>query len=108
MHGQSRAFFQYAKEYDVFEFGSEVKKVIVSKTQKPEDAAESARKSLVSNMRQGSQMVWNLESLAPEFSTYDTKSLPLADIVFKRSKLLTDYKQLIKNTENYDVNRKWN
>ena len=43
MHGQSNAFFNYRSEYVLYDFGNEVKKCIISKTQKPEDVAEKVR-----------------------------------------------------------------
>ena len=48
-------------------------------------------------------MIFHLETVVPDFANYDNKSLPLKDMVFKREKLLTDYKALVMDRENYNL-----
>ena len=103
MHGNCHNFMTYSAEYDTFEFGSEVKKCIIKKTQSFEDASENTRKVLVMKMRSGAHMIFHVETMVPDFSKYDNKILPLKDVVFKRDKLKTDWKTLVKDDENHDL-----
>ena len=96
-------FMTYTAEYETFEFGTEVKKCIIQKTQKFEDASENTRRALVMHMRTGAQMIFHMETMVPDIPKYDNKILPLKDIIFKREKLLTDYKTLVKDSENFDL-----
>ena len=66
MLGQANTFLNYAHEYETYQFGGDVKKCIVTKTQSFEQASENARKALVSSIRYGKQMVWNFETMVPE------------------------------------------
>ena len=54
-------------------------------------------------MRTGAQMIFHTETMVPDFAKYDNKILPLKDLVFKREKLMTDYMELVKPEENYDL-----
>ena len=55
------------------------------------------------HMRTGAQMIFHMETMVPDIPKYDNKILPLKDIIFKREKLLTDYKTLVKDSENFDL-----
>ena len=93
----------YSAQYAPVEFGTEVKKCIIQKTQKFEDASENMRKSLVFHMVRGSQMIWHCETMVPDFTKYDNNILPLTNLVFNREKLMTDYKTLVKQHEDKSV-----
>ena len=58
---------------------------------------------MVKHMRTGAHMIFHVETMVPDFSKYDNKILPLKDLVFKRDKLLTDFKTLVKPDEDYDL-----
>lgn len=103
MTGNCHSFFEYSANYETFEFGTQVKKCIVHKTQKFADASENARLKLVRNMNRGSQLVWHVETMVPEFGKYDCKDLPLKDMVFKRDKLMENYMTLVHHEENKDL-----
>ena len=105
MHGQCPVFMEYSAEYSVFSWHGEVKKCVVQKTQKFEDAAENARARLVRNMRSGAHMVWNCDTMVPDFSKYDSKTLPLKNKIFNREWLMEkdNYLSLVKESENHDL-----
>ena len=53
MSGKLPTFMTYAAEYELFDFGSQVKKVIITKTQSAKDVQEISRKFMVNKMRTG-------------------------------------------------------
>merc|ERR1719240_2273520 len=53
-------------------------------------------------MKMGKQMFFNCDNMVPTFSDYDNDTLPLKDLVFKRSALMADYK-LVKPEEDVDL-----
>ena len=103
MHGNCHHFFTYSAAYPPFEFGTEVKKVIVHKKQTPAEAAEATRKAMVMKMRTGAHMIFHMETLVPEMEKYDSPNFPIKDLIFKREKLMTDYKQIVKPDEDHDL-----
>ena len=103
MHGNTHQFMNYSKQYKPYEFGSDVKKCIIQKTQSFEDAQENVRKSLVFNMLRGYTWVMNVEKFVPDFPKYDSKLLPLKDMVFKREALMAGYKKLLAAGEDKDL-----
>ena len=103
MHGNCHNFLKYSGEYETFEFGAQVKRCIIAKSQSFEDASENTRQALVINMRKGTQMVFHTETMVPDFTKYDGEILPLTDMIFKREKLMTDYMTLVKPDEVYQL-----
>ena len=103
MSGKLPTFMTYAAEFELWDFGSQVKKVFITKTQKKEDVQELQRKFMVNKMRTGQQMVWFCETMVPTFSDYDSAISPLKDLMFKRDKLQTDFKTLVKPEEDHDI-----
>lgn len=103
MHGQAHSFMTYSDKWAPFEFGSQVKKCVIEKSQSFEDAQENCRKSLIFHMLRGSHWTLNIEKMVPDFEKYDGSILPLKDMVFKREKLFADYLTLVKESENKDL-----
>ena len=50
-------------------------------------------------------MVWFCETMVPTFKDYDSAISPLKDLMFKRDKLQTDFKTLVKPEEDYDIHK---
>ena len=84
MHGNAHTFITYSAEFGPYEFGSQVKKCIIAKTQTFEEASENVRAALVKFMRSGKQMIFHTETMVPDFAKYDNAVLPLKNLVFKR------------------------
>lgn len=103
LHGNAHTFMTYSAKFPPFEFGSQVKKVIINKTQKFEDAQENTRAAMVYKMRTGGTFVFHMETMVPEMSKYDSKTLPLKDLIFKRDKMWADYKTIVKPNEDVDL-----
>jgi len=50
-------------------------------------------------------MVWNCEKEYVLFNGYDSAISPLKDLMFKRDKLQTDFKTLVKPEEDHDIHK---
>ena len=48
-------------------------------------------------------MVWNCDTMTPNFWNYDNDILPLHDMIFKRDRLFKNYKKLVKPEEDFDT-----
>jgi hypothetical protein len=103
MHGQCHSFMTYSDKWVPFEFGSQVKKCDIQKTQSHADASEAIRKSLVFHMNRGTHWTLHVEKMIPMFEKYNGDNLPLKDFIFKREKLFSDYKTLLKPGEDKDL-----
>ena len=108
MSGKCETFFKYMiDDWELFQFGAEVKHAIVAKKQTKLDVAEHCRASLVLSMKYGKQLVINLKSTVPFLKRdYDVKgTLPLKDMVFDRPKLVENHRQLLRDGEDEDRNK---
>ena len=85
------------------EFHAEVKKAIVHKTQSKKDASENLRRTIISNMKYGRNLVLHLDTMVPRFSDYDMKdACPLKDHFFHRANLFDHYKEWLRPEEDVD------
>lgn len=101
MSGNANLFMTYQDKFELFEFGKEDLGVTMN-PQTLEDAQEKTRAAMVKKMRTGGSFVFHMGKMVPEMSKYDSKTLPLKDLIFKRDEMWAHYNTIVKQNEDVD------
>ena len=54
-------------------------------------------------MKHGRELVLNFDTMVPTIADYDNAECPIKDLMFDREKLFTDYKKIVKQSEDLDT-----
>jgi hypothetical protein len=102
MSGSLGTYFEYSGHH-FFNFQALNKGVLMKKKTK-EEVQEEFRKAFVHCMQRGKHLIVNLANTIPNIPRdYDSKVLPLTELLLVPEKLNVDFLKIVKDSENTDV-----